>query len=115
MSTISDITVTVGWTALIVSSELLAYYLIQKNVDEESGLHIGVIISALLFGVIVTYSFRQILLGGTNIPLANLYWIICSQVGAILLALSFFNQAIYLKDWIATVLLLVALIVSYMG
>ena len=115
MYTISKISVAVGWTSLIVLSELLAFYLIQKSVDEGTGLNSGVIISSLLFGLIVTFSFRQILLGGTNIPLANLYWIIFSQIGALLIASLFFSQAIYLKDWIAIVILFIALIVSYMG
>lgn len=114
MSTI-DFSIAAGWTSLIVISELLAFYLIQKSVDEESGLNIGIIISALLFGIIVTFAFRQLLLGGANIPLANLYWIIFSQIGALILAVFFFNQIIYIKDWIATVLLIVALMVSYMG
>ena len=115
MSSISDISAAVGWTSLIVASELLAFYLIQKSVDEETGLNSGVIISALLFGIIVTFAFRQLLLGGANIPLANLYWIIFSQIGALIVASFFFSQAIYIKDWIATVILLIALMVSYMG
>ena len=115
MYTISDISATIGWTSLIVVSELLAFYLIQKSVDEETGLNSGVIISSLLFGVILTFSFRQILLGGTNIPLANLYWIIFSQIGALLVASLFFSQSIYTKDWISIVILFIALAVSYMG
>lgn len=112
----SSIVVTLAWASLIVISELLAFYLIQKNVDDQSGwLSANILISALLFGIVVTFSFRQILSGGTNIPIANLYWIILSQLGAIIMAYVFFNQNIYTKDWIAIVLLFASFMVVYMG
>ena len=111
----TNVLVVLAWTFLIVVSELVAFYLIQKSVDEQSGLSVKVIVSALLFGIVVTYSFYQILYGGTNIPIANLYWIIFSQLGSILIAYYFFNQTIYTKDWIAIVLLFFALIIIIYG
>lgn len=111
----TNVLVVLAWTFLIVVSELVAFYLIQKSVDEQSGLSVKVIISALLFGIVVTYSFYQILYGGTNIPIANLYWIIFSQLGSILIAYYFFNQTIYTKDWIAVILLFFALIIIIYG
>jgi hypothetical protein len=111
----SSVIEVLAWTVLIVLSELLAFYLIQKSVDEQSGFNIKVIFSALLFGVIVTYAFRQILNGGTNIPIANLYWIIFSQIGSIIVAYYFFNQSINLKDWIAIILLFISLLITIYG
>ena len=111
----TNVLVVLAWTFLIVVSELVAFYLIQKSVDEQSGLSVKVIVSALLFGIVVTYSFYQILYGGTNIPIANLYWIIFSQLGSILIAYYFFNQTIYTKDWIAVILLFFALIIIIYG
>jgi hypothetical protein len=111
----SSIVVTLGWASLIVIAELIAFYLIQKNVDDQSGwFHSNIIISVLLFGIVVTFSFRQILSGGTNIPIANLYWILLSQFGAIIMAFAFFNQQIETKDWIAIVLLFTSFLVTYM-
>ena len=115
MTSNASIGVTLAWTVIIVFSELLAFYLIQKNVDDQSGLNSNLIVAALLFGIVVTYSFRQILLGGTNIPLANFYWIIFSQFGAVLIASLFFNHQIHTKDWIAIVLLFLSLFISYIG
>ena len=112
----TNIIVTLGWASLIVISELLAFYLIQKNVDEQSGwLTMDIFISVLLFGILVTFSFRQILSGGTNIPIANLYWIILSQIGAILMAYIFFNQQITTKDWVAIIILFVSFLITYIG
>jgi hypothetical protein len=106
--------VTLAWTLSIVTAELIAFYLIQKNVDEQaSWINLNMVISIFLFGIIVTYSFRQVLLTGTNIPLANLYWIIFSQLGAVIMAFYFFNQKIQIKDWIAVVLLFVYVIVTF--
>jgi len=100
-----------GWTFLIVVSELIAFYLIQKNVDEKLGFTVQVIVASLLFGIVVTYGFHRILHGGTNIPIANLYWIIFSQLGSVIIAYYFFNQTVYLKEWIAIVLLFISLFI----
>ncbi len=115
MTTSGSFWVSLAWTALLVTSELIAFYLIQKSVDDNSGINAGVIISALLFGIIVTYSFRQILINGANIPLANLFWIFTSQIGSLLVAYLFFNHRFYMKDMISIVLLLTALLVVYFG
>jgi drug/metabolite transporter (DMT)-like permease len=111
----TNVLVVLAWAFLIVVAELIAFYLIQQSVDEQSGLNVKVIVSSLLFGIIVTYSFYQILYGGTNIPIANLYWVILSQLGSILIAYYFFNQTIYTKDWIAVILLFFALIIIIYG
>ena len=108
----SNTIVVIAWALLIVIAELTAFYLIQKSVDEQSGIFsVKMIVSALLFAIVVTYSFRQILYGGTNIPIANLYWVIFSQIGSVLLAYYLFNQKIYIKDWIAVVLLILAVFI----
>jgi hypothetical protein len=115
-TTQSNTIVLVAWALLIVVAELFAFYLIQKSVDEQSGLFsVKMIVSVLLFGIVVTYSFRQILYGGTNIPIANLYWVIFSQVGSVLMAYYLFNQKIYIKDYIAVVLLFLAVIIIVFG
>jgi drug/metabolite transporter (DMT)-like permease len=111
----TNVLVVLAWAFLIVVAELISFYLIQQSVDEQSGLNVKVIVSSLLFGIIVTYSFYQILYGGTNIPIANLYWVILSQLGSILIAYYFFNQTIYKKDWIAVILLFFALIIMIYG
>lgn len=106
--------VTLAWTVSIVVAELIAFYLIQKNVDdEESILNYRIYLSIFLFGIVVTISFRQVLLTGTNIPLANLYWIIFSQLGAVIMAYFLFNHKIQIKDWIAILLLFVYVIVTF--
>jgi hypothetical protein len=106
--------VTLAWTSSIVIAELIAFYLIQKNVDQQaSWINLNMVIAIFLFGIIVTYSFRQVLLNGTNIPLANLYWIIFSQLGAVLMGYFLFDTKIQLKDWIAIVLLFVYVIVTF--
>ena len=105
-----------AWTSLIVIAELWAFYLLQKNVDEKSSLLSGkVILSVLLFGLVVPYSFRKVLLGGTNVPIANLYWIVLSQIGSVALAYYLLNQKIKLKDWIAISLLILAVIITVFG
>lgn len=105
-----------AWTSLIVIAELWAFYLLQKNVDEKASLISGkVIFSILLFGLVVPYSFRKILLGGTHVPIANLYWIVLSQIGSVLLAYYLLNQKIKMKDWIAISLLFLAVIITVFG
>ena len=112
----SNTIVVIGWALLIVIAGLTAFYLIQKSVDEQSGIFsIKMIVSALLFAIVVTYSFRQLLYGGTNIPIANLYWIIFSQIGSVILAYYLFNQKIYMKDWISVVLLIFAVFIIVYG
>jgi hypothetical protein len=106
--------VTLAWTFSIVIAELIAFYLIQKNVDDQEGiLNYRMILSIFLFGIIVTFSFRQVLLTGTNIPLANLYWIIFSQIGAVIMGYFLFSAKIQIKDWIAILLLLVYVVVTF--
>jgi hypothetical protein len=106
--------VTLLWTSSIVIAELFAFYLIQKNVDEEaSWININMIASIFLFGIVVTYSFRQVLLTGTNIPLANLYWIMFSQIGAVIMAYILFSHKIQVKDWIAIALLFVYVVITF--
>lgn len=115
VTTKSSIFEVLVWTFLIVIAEILAFYLIQKSVDDNSGISFKVIIASLLFGIVVTYSFYKILSGGTNIPIANLYWIIFSQIFSVIMAYYFFNQMIYLKDWIAIILLFISLIIVIYG
>jgi hypothetical protein len=106
--------VTLAWTFSIIIAELIAFYLIQKNVDDkESILDYRMIISIFLFGIVVTFSFRQVLLTGTNIPLANLYWIIFSQLGAVIMAYFLFNHTIQIKDWIAIILLFMYVTITF--
>ncbi len=106
--------VTLAWTLSIVLAELFAFYLIQKNVDDQDSVfNYRMFLSIFLFGIVVTFSFRQVLLTGTNIPLANLYWIIFSQLGAVIMAYILFNQKIQIKDWIAILLLFVYVIVTF--
>ena len=50
---------------------------------------------------------------GTNIPLANLYWIIFSQIGAVIMGYFLFSAKIQIKDWIAILLLLVYVVVTF--
>jgi hypothetical protein len=108
--------VALAWASLIVITELIAFYFIQKNVDDQSVWYTAsMIFSVLVFGIVVTFSFRQILIGGTNIPLANLYWIILSQLGSVIMAYFIFNQQILTKDWIATALIFISLLVVYFG
>ena len=102
-----------AWTSLIVIAELWAFYLLQKNVDENGPLFSGkVIFSVLLFGLVVPYAFRKILMGGTHVPIANLYWIVFSQIGSVALAYFLLNQKIKMKDWIAISLLFLAVIIT---
>ena len=109
-----SLVVTLGYTFSIVIAELISFYLIQKNVDEQEGiLSYKLFLSIFLLGVIITFSFRQILLNGTNIPIANLYWILFSQLGAIIMAYFAFNQKIQIKDWIAIIFLFVYVIITF--
>ena len=106
--------VTLGWTCSIIIAELIAFYLIQKNVDDKEGiLDYRMIISIFLFGIVVTFSFRQVLLTGINIPIANLCWIIFSQLGAVIMAYYLFNHKIQIKDWVAILLLFVYVTVTF--
>lgn len=103
-----------SYTFCIVIAEIIAFYLIQRNVDEQEGIiNYRMFLSIFLLGVIVTFSFRQVLLTGTNIPLANLYWIIFSQLGSIIMAYFLFNQKIQIKDWIAIILLFVYMVITF--
>lgn len=106
--------ITLAWTFCIVIAELIAFYMIQKNIDDQEGIiSYRMFLSIFLFGIIVTFSFRQLLLSGTNIPLANLYWIIFSQLGAVIMAYFLFNDKIQIKDWIAIILLFIYLLITF--
>ena len=107
--------ITLGYTFVIVISELIAFYLIQKNVDEQEGIiNYRMFLSIFLLGVVVTFSFRKILMTGTNVPLANLYWIIFSQLGTIFMSYLFFNITIKLIDWIAIIFFFIYFIVAFL-
>lgn len=105
------------WTSIIVFAELVAFYVIQKNVDDNQAKLFSsrFVVACLLFGLVVPYSFQKVLSGGTNVPLANLYWIVFSQLGSILLGSLLLNQNIKSKDWFAVVLLIGAGAVSVYG
>ena len=99
------------WISCIIAAELTSFWLLQESVDkpEKSGIYI--FFSILLFGLVVPLAFRETL-RGTQIAVANLYWIIASSIGSIILGYFAFNQHLSTKVYIAFGLLIAATAVA---
>jgi multidrug transporter EmrE-like cation transporter len=102
------------WISCIVVAELTAFALLQKSVDssKNSALYIG--IAMLLFGIVVPLAFRETL-KGNKIAISNLYWIIASQIGAVLLGYFAYKQTLSSREYVAVGLLLLSAIVQFSG
>lgn len=99
------------WVSCIIAAELTSFWLLQQSVDkpEKSGIYI--FLSILLFGLVVPLAFRETL-KGTQIAVANLYWIIASSIGSIILGYFAFNQQLTTKEYVAFALLIGATAVA---
>ena len=106
--------ITLLWITLIVAAELTAFALLQNSVDSTKHAARNITGAILLFGLVVPLAFRQTL-RGTQIAVSNLYWIILSQIGSILLGYFAYNQSLSRKEYIAVGLLLLATAVQVFG
>jgi len=95
------------WVSFIVAAELIAFWMLQKSVDTPKHAALYITLSILLFGLIVPLAFRQTLTS-TQIAVSNMYWIILSQIGSIVLGYLAFNQKISGRSMVAVVLLFLA-------
>lgn len=99
------------WVTCIVAAELLAFALLQNSVDNTKHANLNIFFAILLFGLVVPLAFRETL-RGTQIAISNLYWIIASSIGSILLGYFAFNQQLKTKEFVAFSLLLLATAVA---
>jgi len=105
---------TVLWITCIVVAELIAFALLQTSVDSPKHATWYIIISVLLFGLVVPLAFRETL-KGNKIAVSNLYWIIASQIGSVILGYWLFQQHLSIKEYIAIFLLFIATLVLFIG
>jgi len=54
-------------------------------------------------------------LKGNKIAISNLYWIIASQIGSVILGYYAFNQSLSTREYFAVALLILATIVQFSG
>jgi multidrug transporter EmrE-like cation transporter len=101
------------WVTVIVAAELLAFALLQKALDDEKQGALYTIIACLLFGIIVPLAFKEALASGNMIAAANLYWIVLSQIGSVVLGYWVFKQNLTRKEMVAIPLLLLAVIAQF--
>ena len=94
------------WITLIVILELISFALLQKSLDNEKNRNAYIITAVILFSF-VPLAFRESL-RGTQIAVSNLYWILLSQIGSIILGYAMFNQKIGSRETISIVLLIIA-------
>ena len=98
------------WITLIVVLELTSFALLQKSLESEKNKTAYIIISVLLFSL-VPLAFRESL-RGSQIAVSNLYWILLSQIGSIILGYAMFKQKFGSKETISVILLIIAAIVA---
>jgi len=102
---------TLYWIAVIVAAELTSFTLLQKSVDSPHNAKIYIATAMILFGGVVTLAFRETL-RGTKIAISNLYWIIASEIGSVILGYAVFKQKLKPKDYAAVSLLILATVVQ---
>jgi multidrug transporter EmrE-like cation transporter len=102
------------YITMIVSAELTAFTLLQKSIDKPDHAALYITTSILLFGLVVPLAFRETL-RGTQIAIANLYWIIASVIGSIILGYVVFNQQLSKKEYIVVGVLLAAIAYQVFG
>jgi multidrug transporter EmrE-like cation transporter len=103
---------TILWITSIVIAELIAFALLQTSVDSPKHATLYITISILLFGLVVPIAFRETL-KGNKIAVSNMYWIIASQIGSVILGYWLFQQHLSTKEYIAIFLLILATLVLF--
>ena len=104
---------TIGWITLIVIAELISFSLLQSSVEEDNDNRVlYVIIAMIIFGTVVPLAFRETLYDDGNMAVSNLYWIILSHIGTVLLAYIVYKKNINLRDWIAFGILSATIVIS---
>jgi multidrug transporter EmrE-like cation transporter len=98
------------WVTLIVAAELTAFALLQDSVDHHAPGK--VVVAMLLFGIVVTLSFRESLRGAA-IAVSNLYWIILSSLGSVALGYYLYDQKLTSRQYIAVGLLVAATTIQF--
>lgn len=98
----------------IVAAELTSFALLQKSVDSSKNAYMNISTSILLFGLVVPLAFRETL-KGNKIAISNLYWIIASQIGSVVLGYYAFNQNLSTREYFAVALLIIATLVQFSG
>jgi multidrug transporter EmrE-like cation transporter len=98
------------WITLIVILELISFTLLQKSLESEKNKAAYIVISVILFSL-VPLAFRESL-RGSQIAVANLYWILLSQIGSIILGYAIFNQKFGSRETFSVVLLIIAALVT---
>ena len=106
-----------SWVTVIVVAELIAFSFLQRSVDPKISSKkqtMYIIIAMLLFGCIVPIAFRETLkTEKSSLQMSNLFWVIFSQLGTILLGYIMFQQNLDKYDWLATILLIASAVVAF--
>lgn len=110
----SSLVKTLFWITCIIVAELTSFALLQKSIDSHKNATLYIIISILLFGIVVPLAFRETL-KANKIAISNLYWIIGSQIGSVILGYYAFKQNVSRREYVAISLLLLATIVQFSG
>lgn len=105
---------TLFFVTCIVAAELTAFTFLQKSLDSKKNEMFHLISAILLFGLVVPLAFRETL-RGNPIAIANLYWIIASAIGSVIIGYWVFKQTLSTKDFIAIGLLIIATLVQFYG
>jgi multidrug transporter EmrE-like cation transporter len=104
---------TLFWITIIVAAELTAFVLLQKSIDSKKNRLFYITTSILLF-TIVPLAFRETL-KVNSIAMSNFYWIVLSEIGAVIVGYLFFTQKLSTREWIAISLLVLASIITLTG
>ena len=99
---------TLGWITVIVAAELFAFALLQKSIDSNSNAIFNTVVACILFGLAVPLAFKETLRDGNQIAAANLYWIILSAIGSILVGYLVFKQQLSRRELLSVPLLIAA-------
>lgn len=104
---------TIGWITLIVIAELVSFSLLQSSIEDDNDYKTLYIITAMIiFGTVVPLAFRETLFDDGNMAVSNLYWIILSHIGTVLLAYIVYKKSINLRDWLAFGILFAIILIS---
>ena len=105
---------TIGWITIIVAAELISFALLQESVNSEKHAFVYTLLACLLFGLAVPLAFKETLRDGNEIAAANLYWIILSAIGSILVGYLIFKQPLTRKEVITVTLLFIAITAQFL-
>ena len=102
---------TLGWITVIVIAELISFHYLQRSIEDTNNKMLNLLIAMIIFGTFVPLAFRQTLFDGGNMAISNLYWIILSHIGTVLLASIIYEKKIKIYDWITFGVLIISVLI----